>query len=242
MAASKEMTFLDHLGELRRRLTYSLIAVAVFFLVSWCFARSLFRFLELPIKPYLSAEQPMFVFTELAMPFITYLKVALLFGILFASPVILWQVWKFISPGLYATERYAALPFLFGTTVFFLLGCAFGYAVAFPRVCEFLLSVGTDFRPMLTVDKYLSLMSKIVLGLGLVFEIPVLTYFLARLGIVTAGLLVRWWRFVVVGIFLTAAVLTPTPDIATQLVFAVPMLILYVLSIGIAWSCQKKSS
>ncbi len=242
MAAPKEMTFLDHLGELRRRITYSLIAVAVFFLVSWRFSRKLFDFLELPIKPYLSAEQPSFIFTELSMPFVTYLKVALLFGILFASPVIMWQVWKFISPGLHATERNAAFPFLFGTTVFFFLGCAFGYTVAFPRVCEFLLSVGTDFRPMLTVDKYLSLMSKIVLGLGLVFEIPVLTYFLARLGIVTAGLLVRWWRFVVVGIFLTAAILTPTPDIATQLVFAVPMLILYVLSIGIARFCQKKSS
>jgi sec-independent protein translocase protein TatC len=234
------MSLLDHLDELRRRLTVSAAAIFVGFLGCWFFAPDIFAWLEQPIRQALPPDEKL-AFTDLAGPFMLYIKVALLTGIFVASPVILAQVWLFISPGLYKKERRLALPFIFFTTFFFLAGGYFGYRVAFPLVVEFLLGVGENFQQVVTIQTYFSMMSKILLGLALVFELPMLIFFLARLGLVSARQLIRWFRWAILAIFFTAALITPTPDIATQTVFAVPMIILYCLGIGVAAVFGKRS-
>lgn len=229
----ERMSLLAHLEELRRRILISIIAVFVAFLGSWYFAPPIFRWLEKPIKQALPEGEKL-AFTELQGPFMLYIKVALLTGIFVASPIILLQVWLFIRPGLYARERRLAVPFIFFTSAFFIGGGYFGYLVAFPMVVEFLLGVGEDFKQVVTIQTYFSMMSKILLGLGLVFEMPMLIFFLARLGIVTARQLLKWFRWAVLAIFFVAALITPTPDIATQSVFAVPMIFLYLLGVVVA--------
>jgi sec-independent protein translocase protein TatC len=214
------MTLLDHLDELRRRLSWSAVAIFVAFLGCWYFAPEIFKWLERPILDVLP-EGEQLAFTDLAGPFV-------------ASPVLLTQVWLFIRPGLYRRERRLALPFVVFTSAFFVAGGYFGYLVAFPMVVRFLLGVGEGFRQVVTIQAYFGMMTKILLGLGLVFEMPMLIFFLARLGIVDARKLIRWFKWAVLLIFVVAAIITPTPDIATQTVFAVPMILLYLLGIGIA--------
>ena len=233
------MTLLDHLDELRRRILYSVIALFVAFLASWYFAPAIFLWLEAPILDVLPPGEQL-AFTELSGPFMLYIKVALLTAIFVASPFLLLQLWLFLRPGLYRRERRLAAPFIIFTTIFVVAGGYFGYWVAFPIVVRFLLGVGENFKQVVTIDTYFSMMSKILLGLGLVFEMPMLMFFLARLGIVTAGQLIRWFRWAVLLIFVTAAVITPTPDVATQTVFAVPMIGLYLLGVGVAAIFGKK--
>jgi len=227
------MTLLEHLDELRRRLMYSALAIFVAFVGSWFFAKDIFHWLE---QPFLAAvpEGEQLAFTDLPGPFLLYIKVALLTAIFVASPVVLLQLWLFIRPALYRRERRLAVPFIVFTSAFFVAGGYFGYLVAFPMVVKFLLSMGEGFRQVVTIQTYFSMMSKILLGMGLVFELPMLIFFFARLGLVTARRLVRWFRWAVLAIFVTAAVITPTPDIATQTVFAVPMILLYLLGIVVA--------
>lgn len=229
-----KMTLLEHLDELRRRIGVSLIAVLVGFLVCWYFAPKIFAWLAMPLVQFLPEGEKL-AFTGLIDPFMLYVKVALLAGIFVASPVVLLQLWLFVAPGLYRHERRVAVPFLVFTTLFFLAGGYFGWAVAFPAVCRFLLSVGKDFRQVITVNEYFSMASKVILGLGLVFELPVLILFLSRLGVVDHRFLLRHFRYAVLAIFVIAAVITPTPDIATQSVFAAPMIVLYLLGVVVAW-------
>lgn len=171
-----------------------------------------------------------------------YIKVAFYAAIFFAVPFLLVQAWGFVSPGLYPHEKRYAWPFLTMTTLFFLGGCAFAYYIAFPRAANFLLGVAQkgDLRPLVTADDYFELIITIMLGLGLVFEIPTATLFLARLGLVTPRLLLKVWRFAVIIIFIVAAVLSPTTDVPNLLVFAAPMLLLYFLSVGIAWLFHRE--
>ncbi|MCU0233644.1 MAG: twin-arginine translocase subunit TatC [Thermoanaerobaculales bacterium] len=227
------MTLLDHLDELRRRILASVIALLVAFLASWYFAPTIFHWLQAPILDVLPPGDKL-AFTELSGPFMLYVKVALLTAIFAASPFLLLQLWLFLRPGLYRRERRLAAPFIIFTTLFFVAGGYFGYRVAFPLVVRFLLGVGEDFKQVVTITAYFSMMSKILLGLGLVFEMPMLIFFLARFGIVNARQLLRWFRWAVLLIFVIAALITPTPDIATQTVFAVPMILLYLLGIGVA--------
>ena len=233
------MTLLDHLDELRRRILYSIIALLVAFLGSWYFAPEVFHWLE---KPFLAAvpEGEKLAFTDLPGPFMLYIKVALLTAIFVASPVLLVQLWLFLRPGLYKRERRLFVPFVIFTTLFFVAGGYFGYLVAFPMVVKFLLGVGEGFKQVVTITAYFSMMSKILLGLGLVFEMPMLIFFLARMGIVSAGQLLRWFRWAVLLIFVIAAIITPTPDVATQTVFAVPMILLYLLGVAVAAIFGKK--
>ena len=227
------MSLLEHLDELRRRLLISVIAVFTGFLGSWYFAPAIFHWLEQPIIRVLPPGEKL-AYTELIGPFMLYIKVALLAGIFLASPIVLLQLWLFIRPGLYPRERKLVLPFLFFTTLFFVAGGYFGYLVAFPMVVKFLLGVGEDFKQVVTIQTYFSMMSKILLGLGLVFETPMLMFFLARIGIVSAGQLLRGFRWAILTIFFIAAIITPTPDIATQTVFAVPMILLYLIGVAVA--------
>lgn len=227
------MTLLDHLDELRRRIFFSAITIFVAFLGSWYFSREIFGWLERPILDALP-EGEQLAFTDLAGPFMLYIKVALLTAIFVSAPVLLAQVWLFIKPGLYQRERRLALPFVVFTSLFFIAGGYFGYVIAFPMVVRFLLSVGQDFKQVVTIQTYFSMMTRILLGLGLVFEMPMLMFFLARLGIVSARQLLKWFKWAVFLIFVTAAIITPTPDVATQTVFAVPMILLYLLGVGVA--------
>ena len=169
-----------------------------------------------------------------------YFRVALLAGTLAASPILLWQVWLFISPALYRREKRWVFPFVFFGVVFFLSGCAFAYYEAFPLVVGFLIGVGKPFQAVITINEYVSMASKLILGLGLCFEMPILVFFLARLGIVSERWLLSKFKYAVLIIFIIAAVITPTPDIATQCVFALPMIALYLLGIAIAWIFRKR--
>ena len=227
------MTLLDHLDELRKRLFASVAAVFVAFMACWYFSPAIFHWLQKPILDVL-AEGDKLAFTDLAGPFMLYIKVAMLSAIFVASPYLLFQLWLFLKPGLYRRERRLAVPFIFFTTLFFVAGGLFGYYVAFPMVVNFLLGVGQDFKQVVTIQADFGMMSKILLGLGLVFEMPMLMFFLARLGIVNARQLLKGFRWAVLGIFVTAAIITPTPDIATQTVFAVPMILLYLLGVVVA--------
>jgi sec-independent protein translocase protein TatC len=171
-----------------------------------------------------------------------YIKVAFYAAIFFAVPFLLVQVWGFVAPGLYPHEKKYAAPIIIMASVFFLLGCAFAYYIAFPRAANFLLGVATggNLRPLVTADEYFDLIIIIMLGLGVVFEIPTITFFTSRLGLVSPGLLLRVWRYAIIVIFIVAAVLSPTTDIPNLLVFAAPMLLLYFLSVGIAWIFHRR--
>lgn len=168
-----------------------------------------------------------------------YIKVAFYGAIALSIPAILWQLWSFIAPGLYEHEKKYVWPFVGMATFFFFLGAAFAYYIAFPRAVDFLLSVSQNFQPLIEVNEYFDLIITIILGLGLVFQIPTIVYFLARLGLMTHTFMLKFWRHSVVAIFIIAAFLSPTTDIPNMMVFALPMIGLYVFSIGIAWAVGK---
>lgn len=226
------MSFLEHLGELRKRLLLSLLALAVAFGAALFGVRPILEFLLRPIRPFLGDARP--VFLDLTEPFLLYMKVAFLAAVFLAAPVVLYQAWAFVSPGLYPRERRYALPFIFFSTAFFLLGGAFGYYIGFPAACRFLLQVAEGFQPALRVSSLFSFESKMILGMGLVFELPTVVLLLSRLGLVTAGFLWRHFKYAVLVIFVLAAVITPTPDVVTQCLFAGPMVVLYLIGILVA--------
>ena len=227
------MSFLDHLGELRARLAKALLALIVCFLAAWYQSARVFSLFVRPLEPYLGGHK--LVFIEITEPFILYMKVSLLVALFVASPVILYQLWAFISPGLYPRERSYAAPFIIVASLFFCGGGLFGYYVAFPYAARFLLSIASDFEPALTIRSLFGFESKIILGMGLVFEMPVVIFLLSRIGIVTPGFLLHHLKYAVLVIFIVAAVITPTPDVITQCVFALPMLGLYLLGIAAAY-------
>ena len=235
------MGFFDHLEELRRRIFVCLIAVFLLFFVAWAWAPQLFEILAKPVRKVLPPGQNL-SYTTLTEPFLMYFRVALLAAVIAASPVILWQVWLFIAPALYRREKKYVLPFILAGVFFFLGGCAFGYFEAFPLVVGFLIGVGKDFNAVITINEYLSTATKIIVGLGICFETPILIFFLARMGIVSEKWLLAKFKYAILVIFIIAAVITPTPDVATQCVFALPMIGLYLLGIGIAWVFRKRSA
>lgn len=234
------MGFFDHLEEFRRRLVISLIALAVTFTLAWSHAPRLFELLARPVRRFLPPGQNL-AYTTLTEPFLLYFRVALLGGLILAAPVILWQVWMFVAPALYRKEKRFAIPFLLGSVFFFLAGCAFGYFQAFPMVVGFLVGMGTNFQAVITINEYLSMATKVILGLGICFELPVFIFFLTRMGVVTEKWLLKKFKYAVLLITVTAAIITPTPDVATQAVFAVPMILLYLLGILIAWVFKKRA-
>ena len=199
------------------------------------------RQLYLTSNIYLSPDNRLVVPTVQG-AFNLYIKVAFYAAIFFAVPFMLVQIWGFVAPGLYPHEKKYAAPIIAMASVFFLTGCAFAYYIAFPRAANFLLGVaaGGNLRPLVTADDYFDLIIMIMLGLGVVFEIPTVTFFAARLGLVTPRLLIKVWRYAIVAIFILAAVLSPTTDVPNLLVFAAPMLLLYFLSVGIAWVFHRK--
>jgi len=234
------MGFFEHLEEFRKRLIVCLIAVFVAFLVAWNFAEQIFDFLAVPLRKTLPPGQNL-SYTTMTEPFLMYFRVAMYAGVILASPVILWQVWLFIAPALYRREKRYIWPFIILGVLFFLSGCAFAYYVAFPGVVKFLVgNVGSHFTAVITINEYLSTASKLILGLGACFETPILIFFLARMGVVTPRFLMAKFKYAVLVIFIIAAIITPTPDIATQCVFAFPMIGLYLLGVAVAWMFGRR--
>lgn len=227
------MSLMEHLEELRSRLLRAIITLAVAFFPCWIYVDEIFAFLQRPILELLPPGKKL-AYTGITDPFILYFKVAALAAVFAASPFILYQFWRFIAPGLYKHERRYLLPFLFFGSFFFLAGGAFAYYVAFPLAAEFLLKIGGAFEPVITIERYFGFQMTIILGLGLMFELPIVIFVLAAIGLVTPRFLMRNFRWAVVIIFIVAAIITPTSDILNLLVFAVPAILLYLLGVGAA--------
>jgi sec-independent protein translocase protein TatC len=175
------------------------------------------------------------IVTSALEPFSLYIKVSLYAAICLSVPFLLWQIWAFVSPGLYPHERGYVTPFITLSSISFVLGAAFAYKIIFPPAARYLLGLGQDFRLLLKADDYFDFIIIVMLGMGVVFQMPAITYVLARIGLVTASLMVRVWKTAIIVILVAAAVLSPTNDIPNMLLFAAPMLVLYVLSIFVAW-------
>ena len=231
------MSLLQHIEELRRRLIYCVGAVAVCFGVGWYYSGPIFERMSVPIKEALKRNgwDPQLTYLNPTDPFNTYLKIGLIGGIFIASPIILYQVWMFISPGLYRHEKRFILPFLFLSVGLFVGGGVFGFKIVYPVALDFLIKQGSAFKPVITITEYTNLFLTIILGLALIFELPIVLGFAAMMGVVTAKFLFKHIRGAVFLCFVVAAVLTPTTDIMNMTIYAAPMILLYVLSIGIAW-------
>jgi sec-independent protein translocase protein TatC len=232
------MTFLEHLEELRVRLVHSLVALVIAFAACWSYADPLFHFITQPLRKAYPSIQ--IIFTAPTEGFMLYMKMSFFAGIFLAAPYVLYQVWAFIAPGLYPHERAYALPFILFGSLFFVLGGAFGHYVLFPMTFEFLGQYGgRDMTFMPKVSEYFSFYSWFLLGLGAVFQLPVLIFVLARIGLVSAGFLIRHFKYAFLISFVASAVITPSGDMVTQSALAIPMLGLYVIGIGVAWVFGK---
>jgi sec-independent protein translocase protein TatC len=233
------MTFLEHLEDLRKRIFYSLVAILVAVIPAAVFSKDIYKILARPVTQYLPAGTKL-AFTTLTAPFLLYMKVAFLAAAFLAAPIVFLQVWFFVAPGLYRKEKKYVWPFVFFTTAFFIIGALFGYFIVFPYACRFFLQMGSDFQPVITVDQYFSLILKLLLGIGAVFETPTLIFFLSRMGVVTSAWMLKNFKYAFLAVFVIAAVITPTPDPVNQTILAVPMLVLYALGILIAFAFGKE--
>jgi sec-independent protein translocase protein TatC len=235
------MSILEHLEELRSRLVKILVAAAVGFGIGYYFSETLFGYLIKPLTDVLP-EGTSLIFTSVTEAFFTYLKVGLLAGVFIASPFILYQLWAFISPGLYKKERRALIPVTFVSVILFIMGAAFGYFVVFPFGFKFLISNYTTeaIKPMPTMREYFSLVMWMLLAFGAIFELPVVVFLLSRFGIVNYKGLRKFRRYAILGAFILGAILTPTPDIFNQSMMAGPLIILYEISIWVAYFFGKK--
>ncbi len=228
------MTFLEHLEELRVRLIHSMIGLCVGFGAAWGFHERIFHFLTEPLRK--GFPDVKFIFTGPAEALMLYMKMSFFVGIFLAAPYILYQVWAFIAPGLYAHEKAYAVPFILSGTFFFFTGAAFGHYYLFPLTFKFLGGFGgTDMQFLPKIDEYYSFYSWFLLGLGLVFQIPVVIFVLARIGLITPRFLMRQFKYAVLVAFIVAAFITPTPDMVTQSLLALPMIGLYLIGVAVAW-------
>lgn len=240
MSEESKLPFTTHLEELRRRLIYAVVAIVLGAIIAFLFAKQLFYFLAQPLVKILPTNQPM-IFTALTEAFFTYFKVALLAGFFLASPVVFYQLWKFIAPGLYEHEKKFVIPFVIFATLFFILGGAFAYYIVFPFGFKFFLGFSTDYLKLLPkMSEYFSLSLKLIFAFGIVFEMPVITFFLAKMGVVNGEMLSSKRRYAIVLVFVVAALLTP-PDVGTQLLMAGPLILLYEVSVWVARIFGRKS-
>jgi sec-independent protein translocase protein TatC len=239
---SGEMSILEHLTELRSCLIKSLIAVGIGTIASFVFAEYIFNFLAEPLLKVLPEDQQKLVFTSLPEVFFVYIKVAIFAGILLASPVVFYQIWRFVAPALYRSERRYVVPFVFISTVFFFMGAGFSYFQIFPYGFKFFIGFSDEtIRPMITLKEYLKFSTRLLLAFGLVFEMPIIISFMAKIGIVTPAFLRKQRKYAILLMVLLAAILTP-PDVVTQLMMAGPMYILYELSILSAMVFGRRKS
>jgi sec-independent protein translocase protein TatC len=235
-----KMSFLEHLDELRKRIIWALGGVVAGFVLAVGFLNPLYLFVIGPMHALLKPGQQL-IFTDPTEALMIKLKIAVIAGILIASPLVMTQVWLFIAPGLYSNEKKAAVPFVLLSSALFIVGAAFAHYYAFPLTYQFMASFSDDILTyMPRIEPTFSLWMKLVLTFGLVFQMPSLVLFLSRLGLVTAGFLWRNFKYAVLIIAIIGAVLSPGTDPVGQLALSVPMVLLYVLSIALAWIFGKK--
>jgi sec-independent protein translocase protein TatC len=230
MDESEKLPFTSHLEELRKRLVICFIAVGIGFVAAYGFKEMLFEILVDPLVRVMQ-EGDTLIFTGLPEAFFTYLKVAFLTGLMLASPIIIYQFWMFVAPGLYAKEKRLLLPIIFLSSFFFIGGALFGYFIVFPWGFKFFLGFATEhIRPLPSMKEYLGFSAKLLLAFGLVFELPLVISFMAKLGIVSVAFLKKNRKYALLLFFAGAAILTP-PDVVTQIMMAVPLMVLYEISI-----------
>ncbi len=236
------MPFLKHLEELRQRIVKCFIAIGVGFGISYFFKERILEWLMIPLLRSLpEGQMQKLIYTAPHEAFFTYLKVSFLAGVGLAVPVILYQLWCFIAPGLYAEEKRYILPIVLFSTLFFVGGALFGYFFVFPTGFEFFTSFANEYiAPLITTKEYLSFIIRLLLGFGLVFELPIFAYFLAKMGLISSSFLKKQRRYAVVLVFIVAAALTPGPDVFSQIMMAAPMLVLYELSVWITHFVGKR--
>jgi sec-independent protein translocase protein TatC len=231
------MPLMAHLEELRKRIVFSAVGVVVGFFACWSYADRIFGLVQQPLIKALRHHgiPGGLVYLNPTEPFNLYLEVGLVAGLFAASPFVFYQLWLFIAPGLYRREKRYVLPFLLSTVGLFMAGGIFGYTMVYPASLDFLIGYGEHFQPMITIAEYTKLFVTIIVGLGLIFEMPILVFFLALMRVITARWMLRNFRYSILAIFVVAAMITPTTDILNMCLFAAPMVALYGLSIGVAW-------
>ena len=239
-STSGRMSFLEHLDELRKRIINSLISLCLGIAIAAFFIDDIYAFVMLPLRQMLRPGETL-IYTYPTEAFMLYLRIAIIAGLFVAAPLIFWQVWLFVAPALYSRERRYAIPFIVLSSAGVVAGAAFSHYVAFPLMWRFFASFSNEmvsFMPR--IEDAFSLYIRMLLGMAIVFQMPALVFFLARMGVVTARWMIRQFKYAVLVIVIVAAVITPSSDIASQLIVAAPMLVLYVLSIGIAAVVGKK--
>jgi sec-independent protein translocase protein TatC len=241
--ADVEMPLTEHLEELRWRLAVSLLAIGIGFAISYAYSEQLFAILRAPLDAAAGGLPVKVIGTGVAEAFFTKLKVAFVAGIFLAIPAVLYQAWQFIAPGLHEHEKRYVVPFVGFGTFFFVAGAWFCYALVFQVGYAFFLqqyaTIGIE--PTIRISEYLSFSSRLLLAFGVTFELPVVAFFLARIGMIDHQSLIRPWRYAIIVIVILAAILTPGPDIASQLLLAGPLMLLYVVSIGVAYVFGTKT-
>ncbi len=236
------MPLIEHLKELRTRVIRSLVAVLIGFLIAYAFADRLFELLTWPLRTA-GHNKVLLIGTGVGEAFFTKLKVALIAGFFLGSPAVFLEIWKFIAPGLYETERRLAKPFVFSATAFFLAGGYFCWAVVFRIGYAFFLSqyASIGVTPTLRISEYLAFSAKLLLAFGVTFEMPIFAFFLTRLGVVDYRAMIQYFRYAVLAIFVVAVALTP-PDMISPFLLAVPLLLLYGLSIAVSYVFRTQPS
>jgi sec-independent protein translocase protein TatC len=242
MSNEDKMPFTQHLDELRRRLIVCAVAVAVGFLVAYAFKERIFEVLMRPwIQAMPAGHEAKLIYTAPHEAFFTYLKVSFVAGLGLAVPVIVFEFWRFIAPGLYEEERRYLVPVVFFSSIFFLGGALFGYFLVFPVGFQFFTSFASDtITPLISTKEFLTFSFRLLFAFGFVFELPIFAFFLARMGLINAQFLRRQRKIAIVLIFVIAAMLTPGPDVFSQLLMAGPLLVLYEMSVWIVHIFGKK--
>ncbi len=239
-AEGLRMPIIEHLRELRVRLIRVAIALTVGFIVAYFFSDQLFAALTMPIRA-VSHDRLLLIGTGVGEAFFTKIKVSLVAGLFLASPAVFWEIWKFIAPGLYQTERKMAFPFIFFATIFFISGGYFCWAVVFKVGYKFFLdqysSIGVT--PTIRISEYLAFSAKLMLAFAITFEMPIFAFFLTRLGLIDYKMMLKQFRYAILIIFVISAALTP-PDMVSQFLLAIPLLFLYVISVGVSYLFRSK--
>ena len=239
-AEEMRMPIMEHLRELRVRLIRAALALTAGFIVAYFFSDQLFALLTMPIRA-VSHDRLLLIGTGVGEAFFTKIKVSLVAGLFLASPAVFWEIWKFIAPGLYQAERKMAFPFIFFATIFFISGGYFCWAVVFKVGYKFFLdqysSIGVT--PTIRISEYLAFSAKLMLAFAITFEMPIFAFFLTRLGIIDYKMMVKQFRYAILIIFVISAALTP-PDMVSQFLLAIPLLFLYVVSVGVSYAFRSK--
>ena len=237
----EKVSFIQHLEELRYRLIVCLITVFVGTIAAYAFKEEIFKFIATPLLRALPPGDQQLIFTGLMEAFMVYLKASFFAGLMASVPVILYQFWAFVAPGLHPHERRMVVPFVFFASLFFVGGAIFGYYVVFPYGFQFFVGFGSDFiKPLPSMKEYLGFATFLLLAFGIVFELPIFMFFLARMGLVDPRTLKKGRRYAIPVIFIVAAILTPGPDPVSQCLMAGPLIVLYELGIWVSILFGKK--